>query len=363
MPQISSQSVRVDAKSLEVFARNVLMHRGVPALEADYVAWHLVETNLRGTDSHGVARLPHYVRRLEAGSIRTQPTVRFERKAFSVGILDGDHGLGHLIMRRAADEAAAIARETGAAWVSVRNSSHCGALAPIGLHLAEEGMVGFVFTHVDPMVLPHGALEPFCGTNPICITAPGADGKTLCLDMATSIVPWNVVANAKAEGISIPSGWAVDEAGQDTTDPRVVKALYPLGEYKGSGLGILIDVLCAALSGAPYGPDIPKMYGDMHAHRRLGGLVGALRIDAFTGLAAFAERVAQMAMRIGQLKPAAGVTRVLYPGESELAMKAVRQIVGIPVGVHVFAALNELARAANLASLEAIPSATVHAEA
>lgn len=356
--KLQFQSVRVDAGRLQAFTRNVLAAEGVPPGDAEYVAWHLVETDLRGTDSHGVARLPHYVRRLRAGSISSRPNIQFERRAASLGIVDGDHGLGHLVMCRAASEAAAIAEETGAGWVSVRNSSHCGALAPLGLRLAERGMVGFVFTHVDPMVLPYGAIEPFCGTNPICITAPGSGGKTLCLDMSTSIVPWNVVANAQSEAVAIPRGWAVNEKGCDTTEPREVKALYPFGEYKGSGLGIMIDMLCAMFSGAPFGPDIPKMYGDMREHRRLGGLIGAINISAFTPLPAFSERVAQMASRLGQLKPVPNSDRVRYPGEPELETKMGRQVEGIPVGVQVFAELNAIASAVNVSRLESIPERT-----
>jgi len=353
--QISFRTVRVAARQLETFTCNVLTAEGVPTVDAQYVAWHLVETNLRGTDSHGVARLPHYVRRLRTGSVRARPKMSFERRAPSLGIVDGDHGLGHLVMCRAADEAAKLAQEAGAGWVSVRNSSHCGALAPLGLRLAARGMVALVFTHVDPMVLPYGAVEPFCGTNPLCFVVPGIDGRTLCLDMATSIVPWNRVANAALEGVPIQQGWAVDSTGHDTTDPHAVKALYPFGNYKGSGLGILIDVFCAMLSGAPFGPDIPQMYGDLQQHRRLGGLVGGIDVSAFTSVEIFTARVAEMAARLGQLKPAADSDRVRFPGEPELETRAIREVEGIPIGLQVFAELNALASAAGMLPLESIP--------
>ena len=356
MVHIAFHTVLVGAEQLKAFAGNVLVAEGVPTDDAQYVAWHLVETNLRGTDSHGVARLPHYIRRLRAGSIRRQPIIQFERRTMSLGVIDGDHGLGFLVMRDAAHQATAIAREAGTAWVAVRNSSHCGALAPYGLRLADSGMVSFIFTHVDSMVLPYGAIEPFCGTNPLCFTAPGANGKTLCLDMATSIVPWNIIANAQREAVSIPTGWAVDEAGRDTTDPSAVNALYPFGEHKGSGLGLMIDVLCAMFSGAPFGPDIPKMYGDLRQQRRLGGLVGAINISAFTSVAGFSERVAELVFRFGQLKPASNSSRVLFPGQPELETKAVREVEGIPVGMQIFVELNALADEANVPRLEPIPN-------
>ena len=226
MTRISHATINVPAQQLLQLTADILRHRGVPLADADYVAWHLVETNLRGTDSHGIARLPHYVRRLDKGSICARPEITFAPRSASTGLLEGGHGLGHVVMKRAVEEAEEMARKAGAGWVAVANSSHCGALAPLGLQLAERGYIGLVFSHVDPMVLPHGAREPFCGTNPICLTAPGDEETTLCLDMATSIVPWNVVANAQQEGVALQEGWAVDGRGNDTTDPHEVQALY-----------------------------------------------------------------------------------------------------------------------------------------
>lgn len=351
MTRISHATINVPAQQLLQLTADILRHRGVPSADADYVAWHLVETNLRGTDSHGIARLPHYVRRLDKGSICARPEITFAPRSASTGLLEGGHGLGHVVMKRAVEEAEEMARKAGAGWVAVANSSHCGALAPLGLQLAERGYIGLVFSHVDPMVLPHGAREPFCGTNPICLTAPGDEETTLCLDMATSIVPWNVVANAQQEGVALQEGWAVDGRGNDTTDPHEVQALYPFGQHKGSGLGIMIDVFCSMLSGAPFGPDIPRMYGDLGEERRLGGLVGAIAIDRFVALPVFRKRVTEMAHRLNRLHPAPGVERVRFPGEPELEMKRRRSREGVPVGLQLYSELNDLADAAGLPRL------------
>lgn len=277
------------------------------------------------------------------GSIKAKPLISYEQAAPSLGVVDGDNGLGHLVTREAAEKAADLADLNGSGWVGVKNSSHCGALAPYGLMLAARGMIGLVFSHVDPMVLPYGSRAPFCGTNPICLTAPGANGLSLCLDMATSVVPWNLVANAATEGVSIPKGWAVDGNGVDTEDPQAVNALYPFGQHKGSGLGILIDVLCSLLTGAPYGPDIPKMYGDMGEPRRLGGMVGAIKVEPFLKTENFRNRVAEIMNRLADLPPASGTERVRFPGEPELETKRVRSENGIPIGIKILAELNELA--------------------
>lgn len=344
MGQIQTDSRRADASQLGKFVAQLLVSAGLVQRDAELVSDTLVESNLRGIDSHGVARVPHYLRRIETGSIVPRPEFRFERLAPAASRLDGGHGLGQLAMARATDHAVELARDSGAGWVAVCNSSHCGALSYYGLKIVEAGMIGLVFTHVDPMVLPHGAAEPFCGTNPICVTGPGRDGRDLCLDMATSITPWNSIANAAIEGVAIPRGWAVDETGNDTTDPNAVAALYPTGSYKGSGLGIAIDVLCALLSGAPFGPDIPKMYGDLTKRRLLGGLVGAIDIRRFVRLDTFRDRLDEMLTRLSSLQPAESGERVLFPGEPELIAKRERLAQGIPIGLKLLDEFEELAR-------------------
>lgn len=321
----------------------LLEAHGLTVADARLLSDSLVESNLRGIDSHGVARLQHYLKRIQGGSIEPRPDIAFAPLGPAAGRLDGGHGMGQIAMSRAADEAIALARDSGAGWVSVCNSSHCGALSYFGLQIAQAGMIGLVFTHVDPMVLPHGASEPFCGTNPICITMPGRGGRDICLDMATSVTPWNSIANAAQEGVSIPTGWAVDGAGNDTTDPDVVSALYPVAGYKGAGLGLVIDVLCAMLSGAPIGPDIPKMYGDYTERRRLGGLVGAIDIKRFVEVEAFRDRVEQLLARWGQVRPAHPGGRVLFPGEPELDCRAQRLRDGIPLGLNLVEELSRLA--------------------
>jgi ureidoglycolate dehydrogenase (NAD+) len=344
MPQIHSESRTVSAERLLDFCRRLLVAAGLSADDARVVAESLVEANLRGVDSHGVARLPHYLRRIAHGSINPQPRMRTFQLGPAVARIDGDHGLGQVVMNHATGEAINLAKQAGAGWVSVCNSSHCGALAYYGLRIARAGMIGLVFTHVDSFVLPYGSRQPFCGTNPICLTAPGRGDDALCLDMATSAVPWNTIVNAALEKVSIPLGWGVDSDGHDTTDPGAVTSLYPVGTYKGSGLGLMIDVLCAILGGAPMGPDIPKMYGDLTARRLLGGLVGAIDISRFVALETFQQRVSELIRRWNALRPNEGVERVLYPGEPEAMHRERRSREGIPIGMEVLKQLQALAQ-------------------
>jgi ureidoglycolate dehydrogenase (NAD+) len=351
MPQIRFDSRVISSHALVQFCTDVFIAAGLPRDDAELTSQSLVESNLRGVDSHGVARVPHYLDRIRHGSINPRPNLQVETLAPAAARVDGDRGLGQLAMSKASEVAIDLARQAGAGWVTVANSSHCGALAFYGLKIADAGMIGLVFTHVDPMVIPFGAKRPFCGTNPLCITAPRAaagagDRPTgaLCLDMATSITPWNSVANAAIEGVPIPEGWGVDRQGHDTTNPEDVEALYPFGGYKGSGLGMVIDVLCAMLSGAPFGPDIPKMYDDdLTKPRHLGGLIGAIEIGRFVPREVFFARVADMIGRWGALPPSEPDGRVLYPGEPELICRERRLKEGIPMGVQTLKEFDLLA--------------------
>lgn len=342
MPQIVSESVLISHQSLRDFVSKCLERSNLSPGDAWIVADSLVESNLRGIDSHGVARITHYLNRIRHGSINPRANITFTEISSAIGRVDGDHGLGQLVMQRATKETIRLAQKSGAGWVAVENSSHCGALAYFGLQLARAGMIGLVFTHSDSMVVPYAAKHAFCGTNPICITAPGPEGSIPCLDMATSIVPWNTVKNAAIEGVSIPVHWAVDSAGEPTTHPEKVSAVRPFGEYKGSGLGLMIEILCSFLMGTPYGPDIPAMYGDPSQKRLLGGLVGAIDTRHFRDLEHFHTSIAELGRRWNAQSQSKHEEPVLFPGQPEERTRRRRLESGIPIGVKLYSAFESL---------------------
>jgi ureidoglycolate dehydrogenase (NAD+) len=344
MAQIVSESRAIDPAYLHQFVRACFVQAGLPPPDADLVARSLVESNLRGIDSHGVARLPHYLNRIRHGSIQPQPKIETHRLAPALARVDGGHGMGQLAMHRATAEAITIAGETGAGWVAVENSTHCGALAFYGLQIAHANMIGLVFTHSDSMVVPHGARHAFCGTNPICLVAPGENGEDLCLDLATSIVPWNTISNAAIENVAIPDSWAVDAAGQTTTNPLDVRGVHPFGAHKGSGLGLMIDVLCSFLLGTPHGTHIAAMYGDPAKQRLLGGLVGAIDIAKFRPAGQFRAAVASLIREWTAQAPRTPGEPVLYPGQPELLTRKQRLTAGIPLGVHLLEIFGNLSR-------------------
>jgi ureidoglycolate dehydrogenase (NAD+) len=316
---------------LTQWAVRALRLLGVPPQDARTIASALVETSRQGTDSHGVARLGHYFSRLQLGSVRPRPRIRVVRTGPSSAQVDGGHGHGIVVSRRAMEVAVALARKSGIGAVGISNSSHCGAIGLYGRQAAAAGMVSIVFTHSDAFVAPHGGRQKFLGTNPICITVPTTDpARPLCLDMATSAVPYNRVVNYRRENRPLEPGWALDRRGRPTLDPQAVDCLLPLAGYKGYGLALMIDLLCGPLNGMPFGPHIPDMFISLTKRRRLGSFFIVLDPRRFAGGARLPAVAARMAREARAQRRADGVREILAPGDPEYRT-AERRAAGIPI--------------------------------
>lgn len=323
----SSNSRRVSPSALQAWVSAVLSAAGVSPGGADLVARMLVQTSLWGIDSHGVARVPHYLNRLSQRSIEGHPRLLFQQTGAATGDVDGGHGLGFVVCAFAMEKAIELARVSGTGVVGVRNSSHCGAVGLYARQAAREGMIGIAFTHSDSFVVPHGGTQPFFGTNPLAIAIPTTDpSRPLCLDMATSVVPLNRIMNARRENQRLQPGWAVDRAGDDTVDPHAVAALKPMSAHKGYAMAFLIDMLCGPLNGMPYGPNLNKMYQELDEHRRLGSLVLAIDPGRFFGGAALATVIVSAIAEVKQQGP-----DIQYPGEPEYRSEEERSRGGIPI--------------------------------
>lgn len=318
------------APALRDWARRCLTAMDVPDDDAACLADSLVQTSLWGVDSHGIARLPHYLNRLGHGSILARPQVRVVRSGPATAQVHGGQGLGIVVAHRANRLAMDIARETGVAAVGVSDSSHCGAVGLYSRAAAEAGLVGVAFTHSDAIAAPFGGHAPFLGTNPVSVAVPRQDGPPVCLDMASTAIPWNRVMNARREGHALPAGVALDEAGRDATDPQAARALRPLGGpqqgYKGYGLALMIELLCGPLNGNPFGPHISPMYEQLDRARRLGAFFMVIDPARFAGGPLLGAAVAQMA---AELAAQPGQPRM--PGDPEQAAQARRLRSGIPV--------------------------------
>lgn len=320
----------VSPDKLNAFVRDVFCAAGLSVDDASIVANCLLHANLSGVDSHGVVRLAHYMRRLKNGTIETAPDIQFERTAPSLGIIDGGHGLGHVVTYRACTEAMALARESGMGAVAIRNSSHFGMTGFYIDRLVSEGFAAMMMTDTDAFLIPFGSRKPFFGTNPIAIGFP-TDGIPVILDMATTLVPYGKLALAQVEGKPIPAEWGFDANGEPSTDPNAIAGLHPIAGPKGSGLAMIIGVFCSVLSGMPFGPHINKMYGEMDERRRLGHFITVWDVNRLMPLGQFKAYLGEMLTEINALPPVEGFSQVLYPGQLEGIRRQQRQAEGLPI--------------------------------
>jgi ureidoglycolate dehydrogenase (NAD+) len=332
---MSTQPTRADAQPVSAdvvrtWATRCFAAAGMPQDDAALLAASLVQTSLWGIDSHGVGLLPHYLGRLGNNTIKPEPKVQIHRTGPATALLEADQGHGIVVAHRAMAEAVLIAREQGIGAVGVRNASHCGAIGLYTRAAARAGCVGVAFTHADSVAVPHGGKHAFLGTNPISFAFPREQQEPVCLDMATTSIPFNRVRNARREGHVLPPDVAVDAHGEPTTDANAAAAVVPLGGrdygHKGYALALVVDLLCGPLLGNPYGPHIPSMFKAIDQPRRLGAFFVALDPERFAGGAAFAQQVEAMARDL-----AAEPGAPLMPGDPELAVAAQRSRDGIPI--------------------------------
>ena len=310
----------IPAARLEAFTAACLEKLGVASADARLVAERLVAANLRGVDSHGVVRLPHYATRLRNGTVNARPSITARRTGPSTALVEGDAGMGQLVAARAMREAIALAKESGAGAVVARNSSHCGACAWFVEMAVKEGLIGVALTHTDSIMVPPGMKRIFLGSNPIAFGAPG-----VIIDMSTTHVAWGKILVARQEGKSIPPDWGIDADGKPTTDPRRVVGLAPTGGHKGYALATMVEILCAQLAGVPFGRHVTKMYGELDKPRNLGHFMLALDVARFTARERFAQDIGAFLQEI----EAEGA---LAPGDPERRSAERRRSEGIPLG-------------------------------
>ena len=326
----------VPQQKLESFTAACLEKLGLLGVDARFVAQTLVAANLRGVDSHGVVRLPHYATRLRNGTVKPRPSIEVRRTGTSAAVVEGDAGMGQLVAARAMQEAIALAKASGVGAVVARNSSHRGACAWFVEMATREGMIGVALTHTDPIMVPPGMKRIFLGSNPIAFGAPGGDGPPVIVDMSTTHAAWGKVLVARQEGKAIPPDWGVDANGRATTDANAVVGLAPTGAHKGYALAMMVEILCAHLAGVPFALHVTKMYGELDKPRNLGHFMLALDVARFTDSRVFASQIKQLLEEIH-------VEGALAPGEPERLNHQKRASQGIPLGASTFDDLNALA--------------------
>jgi L-2-hydroxycarboxylate dehydrogenase (NAD+) len=321
------------ADDLRSFAASVLAKVGCSPAESERVATSLVEADARGLDSHGLLRLPLYVRAVEVGGIVPDAAMSWVHERGAAATLDAAFGFGHTAIEAAMTRAGDLARVHGSAVVGVRRSTHFGMAAPWVERLAIQGIVALVVSNSGPSMAPYGSAEPLLGTNPLCVGIPVDGHPPVVLDMATSAGAYGKVVSAAARGESIPNEWALDDAGRPTTDARSALGgvLRPFGAHKGSGLAIVIELLAAALPGARLSHEITDIWSDPSSRMGTGHLVLAIDPRSLAAPGTFESRVTDFVSRMSVATPANGHAAVQLPGDLERSRSIAAHRDGVPL--------------------------------
>lgn len=338
------------------FAESVFLKIGCPPSHAKQAAHALLSADLRGIDSHGIARLSGYVRLWEVGRVNASPKINIIHETPSTAVLDGDSGLGLVVAQEAMRVAIQKAKTVGTGWVSVQHSNHFGIAGYHAMLALEEDMIGIAMTNASPLVAPTFSIDKMLGTNPIAVAAPAGKEPAFVADLATT-----TAANGKLEILQrknepTPQGWVQDKEGNSSTDAHILKqggALLPLGgdrehgSHKGYALGAIVDFLSAILSGANYAPWVPPFpaYVPMPAQqpgKGIGHFLGAMRIDAFRTVEEYKRDMDHWIQGFRNAKPAHGHEKVLVPGDPEREAAIHRSKEGIPLLDPVVKDLQEL---------------------
>lgn len=333
---------RFEASALRGYCVSVLTASGVERSCAEAVADALIDAELTGVSTHGVSRLAVYMQRMDAGVMSRENNIRIVRESTSTLVVDAGNSLGAAAAKFAMERCIAKAKETGCCFASVHSSNHFGTAAYYTRLAAAQDMIGFACTNLKGKIAPFGSAEPYMGTNPISVAAP-SDDLPVVLDMAPSVVALGKLILAQKLGKSIPEGWALDKDGRPTTDPAAGRAgsLVPIGGAKGSGLAIMVDVLCGILSGGPYGPHLHDLYV---MDEGVSHFLGAIDIAHFIEPAAFKSALSAMSREIKALKKADGVEEIFLPGERSGRKAEENAANGIEVPQPVYEELLELGK-------------------
>jgi LDH2 family malate/lactate/ureidoglycolate dehydrogenase len=329
-------------EALESLGAAILLKLAVSPRKATLVAESLVASNLRGVDSHGIQLLPYYAQQIEAGNLNLNADGRILTESGACMVYDGENGVGQWIALECCGHAARLAREHGMSLVTARESNHFGAAAYWAQRISASGAIGIVMCNATPLVAPWQGKDARLGTNPICMAVPGA--HTWLLDMATTTVAMGKIVKASLSGQpEIPAGWAMDSEGVATTDTATALSglLMPLGGYKGSGLAMMVEILCAALGGGAMSAQVGglRSLGPMRVSQCFIGI----DVRRFMPLDQFEARMKQLVDMVKSARAAQGYDEVVVAGEPEWRAEEQRKRDGIPVSEGTWAALTEVA--------------------
>jgi L-2-hydroxycarboxylate dehydrogenase (NAD+) len=346
--------LRVKAQKLEDFTASAFEAVGISTGESKSIAALMTRADLQGSEGHGVFRLPQYIRRIKGGAVNVKPRIRVEREAAGMALVNGDNGMGHLVMRFATEKAIEKAKSAGVAWVGVKRSNHAGPASLYASMPLEHDMVGLYLAVGNANHLPPwGGLDMLLSTNPIAVAVPAGEERPIVLDMATTVAAYGKVKTKAQRGETMPEGWMMDRQGRPLTDPKRANEgfLLPIGGYKGYGLALIFGLLAGTLNGAAMGKDVVDFNADDTTSTNTGHVIAAINVDAFQPVAEFKKSVDALIRDIRASRRLPGVDRIRLPGEGSHAARADRMKNGIPLPAPLAASLDQLAGELKIAPL------------
>ena len=348
----------ISAEALRDFVARAYVAVGISEPEARSIAALQVEADLRGSEGHGVFRLPQYIRRIKAGAVNVKPRIRIERERAGTALVDGDNGMGHLVMKFAAEAAIAKAKVAGIGWAGAKMSNHAGPAALYAMMPLEAGMIGLYLAVGNANHLaPWGGLDMLLSTNPIAVAVPALDEPPIVLDMATTVAAYGKVKTAAQRGEQMPLGWMIDREGRPLTDPKRANEglLLPLGGmeagFKGYGLSLVFGLLAGTLNGAAMGRSVIDFNNDDTSVTNTGHAVVAIDPEAFGDAAHFRASVDALVRDIRGSKRLPGVERIWMPGEQSHLRYAEALRDGVMLSGPLAASLDKLADDLGIAKL------------
>ncbi len=347
-------ATRIPAVRLETFIARAFEAVGISTGESKSIAALMTRADLQGSEGHGVFRLPQYIRRIKGGAVNVRPRIRVEREAAGMALVDGDNGMGHLVMRFATEKAIEKAKSAGVAWVGVKRSNHAGPASLYAGMPLEHDMAGLYLAVGNANHLPPwGGLDMLLSTNPIAVAVPAGEEPPIVLDMATTVAAYGKVKTKAQRGETMPEGWMMDRQGRPLTDPKRANEgfLLPIGGYKGYGLALIFGLLAGTLNGAAMGKDVVDFNADDTTPTNTGHVIAAINVDAFQPVAKFKKSVDGLIRDIRASQRLPGVERIRLPGEGSHAARAERMKNGIPLPAPLAASLDQLAGELKIAPL------------
>jgi L-2-hydroxycarboxylate dehydrogenase (NAD+) len=337
---------RISLAAVRGLIVDALTKSGLPASAAAEIAELMLEADLTGADAHGVFRLPQYVLRLKLGGLNPRPNITVNRTAPATALVDGDNGMGRLVVSRAMETAIDIARENGIGWVGMSKSNHAGAAGVYAALPLKADMIGMYAAVANANHMPlAGGSEPLLGTNPLAIAIPAGEEPALVLDIATSVVSYGTIKNHRLQNIPLAPDWMVDpKTGEAVIDPQKSAAalLLPMGGYKGAGLALMIGMLAGTLNGAFFGRDCVDFNAEPDKVNNTGQFVIALDPARFQPLDHFKAEVDRHARELRASKTLPGQT-VRLPGDARAQRRADRLANGLALAPELLKELDKLA--------------------